>query len=93
MHGKRKRSSWKAYGSLAERLSVYCRLRPVVGYAMASLRQHSAAPVAGGSSRFCMQTDRVAEHLGDILFQIRGGNTGYAARVSPALAIPFITNE
>lgn len=60
---------------------------------MASLRQHSAAPVAGGSSRFCMQTDRVAEHLGDILFQIRGGNTGYAARVSPALAIPFITNE
>lgn len=90
MHGKRKRSSWKAYGSLAERLSVYCRLRPVVGYAMASLRQHSAAPVAGGSSRFCMQTDRVAEHLGDILFQIRGGNTGYAARVSPALAIHLL---
>lgn len=28
-------------------LCVYSLFRPVVGYAMASLRQHSAAPVAG----------------------------------------------
>lgn len=56
-------------------LSVHCRLRPLSGYAMASLRQRSAALVAGGSRRFCYQIDGVAEHLGEALFQIRGGNT------------------
>lgn len=56
-------------------LSVYCRLRPLSGYAMASLRQRSAALVAGGSRRFCYQIDGVAEHLGGARFQIHGGNT------------------
>lgn len=65
--------SWKASVMLAGCLSVYCRLRPAVGYAMASLRQQSAALVAGGSSRFCYQIDRVAEHLGVTLFKFMAG--------------------
>lgn len=72
---------------------MYCRLRPVVGYAMASLRQRSAAPVAGGSSRFCMQTDRVAEHLGDTLFKFVAGTLAMLLGFLRPLAIPFITNE
>lgn len=63
-----------------------------MGYAMASLRQQSAALVAGGSSRFCYQIDRVAEHLGVTPFQIRGGNTTLLGFLR-TLAIPFITNE
>lgn len=70
-----------------------CRLRPVVGYAMASLRQHSAAPVAGGSSRFCYQTHRVAEHLGVTLFKFMAGTFTTRLGFLPTLAIPFITNE
>lgn len=60
--------SWKAVVVLAGCLSVRCRLRPVVGYAMASLRQHSAAPVAGGSSRFCYQTERESLSISECLF-------------------------
>lgn len=48
-------------------------LRPVAGYAMASLRQQSAALVAGGSSRFSYQIDRVAEHLGVTIFKLVAG--------------------
>lgn len=67
--------------------SLYCRLRPVAGYAMASLRQHSAAPVAGGSSRFCF-TPTLAEHLGVSLSNGWREHTD-AARLSPWTASPI----
>lgn len=58
---------------------------------MASLRQHSAAPVAGG--RFCYQTDRVAEHIGVTLFKLMAGTLTTLLGFLRTLAIPFITNE
>lgn len=72
---------------------MYCRLRPVVGYAMASLRQRSAALVAGGSSRFCYQIDRVAEHLGVTIFKFMAGTLTTLLGFLRTQAIPFITNE
>lgn len=83
-------ASVKALVVLAECLSVCCRLRPVAGYAMASLRQRSAALVAGGSGRFCYQ---IAEHLGVTLFKFMAGTLSAPLGFLPTLAFPFITNE
>ncbi len=72
---------------------MHRRLRPVVGYAMASLRQQSAALVAGGSGRFCYQIDRVAEHLGVTLFKFVAGTLTTLLGFLRTLAISFISNE
>lgn len=81
--------SWRASVVLAECLCVLSAQASRRGYAMASLRQQSAALVAGGSSRFCYQIDRVAEHLGVTLFKFMAGTLAAPARFSPYTGSPI----